>query len=533
MRSFLGICASALFSASPFFYTPERIEQTAVLTGQYDAGRTAAYLHEPILNLRNVNATTFGKVGSYQLDGLVYAQPLFVPGVVINGRRTNVLYVVTMHNSLYALDADHPGSSPLWQVSFGPSVPARWAGTCPGGELGVLGTPVIDPERSAIYLVSATPDSGAATYVHRLFALDIRNGASKFGSPMSISASFPGTGSDSQNGTVPMNETRMMQRPALLLSKGVVYAGFGGCGPDPIPYHGWLLGYKADDVQSQVAVFNTTPNSDGGSIWQSGRGLVADDNGSIYFMTGNGFGEKANGGYGETFVKLSRSGELMDSFAPGDKLSLDGYDLDLGSSGPILAPDSHLLLGGGKEGVVYALDPNHLNRSSLPAQSFQATQSCGTFAFSGCQQIHYPAYWARHGFDGRDLGGMLYVWGYGDNLRAYRYSQGSFGSAPDSEGSVIESRGGNLSISAKSPMENTAILWARSISGLHAYDARNVTSEIWNSNQNSTRDAIGSYFGLSLYTIANGRVYVPVGSKSIDVYGLLPVLYSTATADGL
>ncbi len=520
-----------VFSASPFLYFPERIELTAVLTGQYDISRTSANLHEPFLNLRNVNVTTFGKIGSYQLDGLVFAQPLFVPGVVINGRKANVLYVVTMHNSLYALDADHPGNSPLWQVSFGPSVPAKWAGTCPTGELGVLGTPVIDLERSVIYLVSATPNSGSASYVHRLFALDIRDGASKFGSPMTISASFAGTGSDSENGAVSMNETRMMQRPALLFSKGIVYAGFGSCGPDPSPYHGWVLGYNADDVQSQVAVFNTTPNSDGASIWQSGRGLVADENGSIYFMTGNGFGEKASGGYGETFVKISRSGALMDWFAPGDKLSLDNYDLDLGSSGPILAPDSHLLLGGGKEGVVYALNPNSLGQNGLPAQSLQATQSCGTFTESRCQEIHYPAYWARHGFEGGDMGGMLYVWGYGDNLRAYRYSQGSFGSVPDSQASLIESAGGNLSISAKSPTDRTAILWARSVSGLYAYDARNVTTELWNSNQKTARDAIGSYFGLSLYTIANGRVYVPVGSKRIDVYGLLPLLHNTTKPD--
>jgi hypothetical protein len=215
----------------------------------------------------------------------------------------------------------------------------------------------------------------------------------------------------------------------------------------------------------------------------------------------------------------------LDWFTPGIKPELDEYDLDLGSSGPILARDSGYLVGGGKEGVVYVVDPNALGHSGLPVQSFQGTALCGTFTLSGCQQIHFPAYWARreNRLDSGSPGSLLYVWGSNDNLRVYRYSDGAFDTSPAYAGNVIALYpGGNLTVSASEPRAQNAILWAVASSIVHAYDAANVANELWNSEQNGNRDSLGNTFGLALYTVANGKVYVPINNNTITVYGLLP-----------
>lgn len=256
-----------------------------------------------------------------------------------------------------------------------------------------------------------------------------------------------------------------------------------------------------------------TANADMGAIWQSGRGPVADSNGHVYFMTGNS-PQWDDTDFGESFVKLSHHGELLDWFTPGDKPELDAYDLDLGSSGPILTPDSNLLVGGGKEGVVYVLNPDALGKSGSPVQSFQATELCGTFTFSGCQQIHYPAYWAKSG------GSLLYVWGNNDYLRAYRSVGDRFDTLPDSQGSML-APGANLTISAHDSRAASGILWARVSSALYAYEATNVANELWDSNENVLRDGLGSTYALALFTVANGRVYVPNKSNAVVVYGLL------------
>ncbi len=249
---------------------------SAITTGQYNAARTSATQAESILSPANVNTNQFGKLASWAVDGWIFAQPLYVPGISINGTVKNVVYVATMHNTVYAFDADNLGGTPLWSVNLGPSVKAPTANGCPssaftGPELGILSTPVVDPTTNTMYAVAAQPSGGG--FIHYLHALDLSTKAEKFGGPVQIQASVSGTGYDAQNGKVTLSTASAdVQRAALLLANGTVYAAFGNCGPDQDPWHGWLVGYNASNIQSQSFAFNTTPNGGQGGIWQSGRG---------------------------------------------------------------------------------------------------------------------------------------------------------------------------------------------------------------------------------------------------------------------
>ena len=263
-----------------------------MFTHHNDNARTGQNLNESVLTLSNVNAASFGKLASYAIDGIAHASPLYVANVNIPGVGSrNVVYVATEHDSVYAFDADGLGTTPLWKVSFlGPgvtSVPNGDTGECCDimPEIGITGTPVIDPATGTLYVVAKTKE-GANTYRQRLHALDIATGAEKFGGPVLIQATVPGTGVGSSGGQLAFHQLRENQRTALLLHNGVVYMGFGSHG-DVQPYHGWLLGYNATTLQ-RVMAWVATPNGEGGGIWQSGGGLAIDSAGNFYFATGDG-----------------------------------------------------------------------------------------------------------------------------------------------------------------------------------------------------------------------------------------------------
>jgi hypothetical protein len=487
---------------------------TAIVTAQFNNSRTAANQTEKSLNTSNVNVGTFGKLFTFRVDGYVYAQPLYIPSLTINGATRNVLYVATMQNSIYAFDADNAAAAPIFHVSLGTPVPENASG-CPasntGPVLGILSTPTIDMSRGLLYVISATPN-GNGTYIHRIFALDIRTGQIRIG-PVTVNPTYPGTGTDSQNGQVFMNQVHYLQRPGLLLSQGTVYAGFGSCGPDPSPYHGWIVGYDAGTLQQKV-VYNASPNGDEDAIWQSGRGLVADSTGNVYAMTGNGsYNPPTN--LSESFLKLSPQGNLLDWFTPSDHATLDAHDLDLSSSGPILTPDTHLLVGGGKEGIVYVLNPSALGMTGGPVQQFVASATCASPTFSGCYRIHSVAYLSAGA-------SLLYVWSANDNLRSFRSSGGGHFRPAAQNSRVVGFPGSMLAVSSSSGHPRTSILWAVDPSGVvHAYDALNVATELWNSTQDASRDSLGTFSKFGQPVIADGRVYVPTFSNTVVAYGLL------------
>src|SRR5580658_969420 len=356
--------------------------QVNVLTYQYDNSRAGANLNESVLTPVNVSQNQFGKLFSFAVDGYVYGQPLYLGNVAITGKGThNVVLVATEHDSVYAFDADNGSgatAAPLWQKSF--INPAAGVTTVPYAdtncdqivpELGITGTPVIDPLSGTVYVVAMTKElaGGSASYVQRLHALDISSGGERPGSPVTIQATYPGTGEGGN--TLTFAPRNYKQRPGLLMLNGVVYAAFSShC--DIGTYHGWLMGYDAKTL-GQVSVYNNTPNGNQSSFWEGNAAPAADANSNIYLVAGNGTFDYPDGGgdLGESYIKLSSTGGLgvIDYFAPFNFGDLDSNDLDVGSAGVALIGDEagsashpHLLVGAGKEGRVYILDRDNLGK---------------------------------------------------------------------------------------------------------------------------------------------------------------------------
>lgn len=491
--------------------------QVNVLTANYNYARTNANLDERALNTVNVSPAQFGKLFTLPVDGFITAQPLYVQNVAIPGKGThNVVYVATMHNSVYAFDADAQGDS-FWRVNLGPAVPSVDYNMDDVEEIGILSTPVIDSATNTIYAVAHTKESGE--YIYRLHALDITTGAEKFGAPVVIDATVPGTSHwDSQNGQMLFLPKQHLQRTGLLLLNHIVYAGFGSHG-DISMFHGWFVGYNAANVQQQVYAFLMSPDGWGASIWQAGRGPAADDQGHIYVSTGNGsFDNAAN--FGESFVKLDNSsGHLTatDWFTPDDWSTLNDLDNDLGSCGPLLT-DSGMLIGGGKEGVIYVIDRNQMGHNQ--AGNGQIVQSFPAIGFG----IFNMAYWERPGSP------VLYLHAHNDALKAFRMTNGRFETQPFAKSSFIAgSPVDGMAISSDGNAQYSAVLWVTSAAKgirngpgtLHALSAADIGQELWNSDMNAARDSLGNLAKFVTPTVANGKVYVATFSHRLAVYGLL------------
>jgi Immunoglobulin domain len=506
-----------------------------VLEWHNDHARTGQNLQESKLTFSSVSSNTFGKLFSYPVDGFVYAQPLCLSGVTIPGRGVrNLVFVATEHDSVYAFDADDgqkDGGSWVWHVSFidpsagVTSVPTSDLGITEPSELGITGTPVIDRDSGTLYLVVHTKEvsGGVGTYPQRLHALDVVTGQEKFGGPVVINVTAPGSGSNTDgNGQVVFDTLYEFQRPGLMLLNGYVYAAFAS-GGDVGPYHGWVLGFEAQTLKCS-RIFNDTPNGYEGGIWMSGAAPAADDQGNLYCMTGNGDFDASVSDFGDSFIKLTPAGPnvlVADYFAPYNQALLNSEDGDLGSGGPMLLPDAvgstnhpHLLVGCGKEGTIYLLDRDNMGHFHAGNDS-QIVQSlpeviAGTWSS--------PAY----------FNGWVYYQGVGDTLKAFAISNGALSTAPVSQNSNSQWTypGGTPSISAQGT--NNAIVWLLQTDTfyqdapaiLHAYNATNLEQELYSSAQAGPRDQPGLAQKFSVPVIANGKVYVPSGFL-LAVYGTI------------
>ncbi len=498
-----------------------------VFTFHYDNSRTGQNLNETVLTPANVNSAQFGKLFAYALDGFSYASPVYVANVNIPGQGfRNVVYVATEHDSVYAFDADTGGGSPLWKTSFLGSgvttVPSSDTGECCdiANEIGITGTPVIDQATGTLYVVAKTKESGS--YVQRLHALDIATGAEKFGGPVVLQASVPGTGDGSSGGKVAFNALRQNQRPGLLLSNGVVYIAFASHGDNP-PWHGWVLGYNASTLQQTMA-FNATPNAYGGGIWQSGGGVSTDATGNLYFATANGAFDADGGGkdYGDTIAKLSPAGAVVDYFTPHDQAIMEANNYDLSSSGPVLLIDQpgahpHLLVAAAKTGTIYVIDRDNMGHYN-PGSDSQIVQSLVNAMPNGTEETgNYsaPVFYNS----------QVYFCAVNDVIRAFQFNNGLLSTAPTSQSFVTyPNRGGSFSISANG--STNGILWAvqdnsPSPGVLRAYNPANLAIELYNSDQAGTRDSLGLAAKFNIPTVANGKVFV-VTQNQLVVYGLLP-----------
>ncbi|MCC3767345.1 hypothetical protein [Streptomyces sp. UNOC14_S4] len=515
----------------------------SVTTQHNDNRRTGANLLEAALRPDNVGPNTFGKLFSRSVDGEIYAQPLYLAQCPVAGHGLrNVVFTATMHNSVYAFDADDPAATaPLWRTSLGPAVslPDPNIGPTPyhdiAIEVGVLSTPVIDVQRQLLYVVAFTKEQGA--YHHTLHALDLSTGGEALGGPVRIAATVPGSGAGSSHGTLTFTANRQNQRPALTLAGDRVYVAFASYG-DQDPYHGWVFAFDAGTLR-QTGVYVTTPGTERGGVWQAGQGLAADDHGNVYFMTGNGGFHEDGSELGDAVVKLTPDLALADWFSPFNNADLDRADADLGSAGPLLVPGTRLLLGGGKESKFYLLDTGamghfHAGSDSQIVQSFYVERPGGL-----SHHIHGgPVYWNFRGGGGP----WAYIWPENAFLRAYRFAGGLLQTTPVSTstttdptgnpGGSIGMPGGAMSLSALGDDPATGILWATHpyrdnanqavVAGVvRAYRATDLTQEVWNSKMNAARDDVGLYAKFAPPTVAGGKVYVPTFSKALHVYGLL------------
>ena len=485
--------------------------QVDVPTHHNDNFRTGANIRETVLTPSSVNKSGFGMLFKHPVDDQLYTQPLIATGITVGGGRHDLVFVTTVNNSVYAFDANDPeATTPVWHVNFG--TPANVHSTnfnCLdiNGQMGIIGTPAIDKKLGALYVVALTQSS--AGFTQRLHALDLATGADLPASPVVISAKA-------------FDPLLQNQRPGLMVANGMVYIGYAShC--DRGPYHGFLMAYAAKTL-AQVSVFNTTPTGGEASIWQSGQGPSADADGNVYVITGNGSWDGVRN-FSESFLKLSPKLRLLDWFTPTNHLLLDAHDADLNSSGASLIPGTHLVLGGGKEGVLYALDTRKLGHlgDEHARQHFKATSS----------HMHSLVYWAsaRHG-------PLLYVWGQRDTARVYRIDGDRLVETPLMKQDSPNRGHPGAMLSLSSNGGTNGILWAAiHASGdswhesrpgiLHAFDADDIRTELWNSLQLPERDDCGGYSKMAPPTIANGKVYLAsfgrenIGTGQLCVYGTL------------
>lgn len=480
----------------------------AVLTYHNDDARDGAFTEENTLTPSLVNSSQFGKLFSYPVDGQIYAQPLYVPRLSINGSSHNVVFAATENDSVYAFDADQQ-SPPLWQVSLGVPSPRNDAeGISP--RLGITSTPVIDTTTGTLYVL-ATTDSGPF-YLH---ALDITSGKEKLGGPVAVRASVSGTGSDSRNGTINL-EGGCYQRMGLALNPvtNQIYVGFGHCN------HGWLLAYDKTSLQ-QKAVFNDTPDGAGGGLWNGGGAPAINDlSGHVYITTGVDQDDPPSG-YNDSFLRLSSDDlSVQDFFQPDNAAYLSTNDADLGSGSPVLMPDNssstpYEVIGGGKDGRLFVV--NRSNMGSFSADSNNTIQTVQT----GVQQFDNifstPVYW----------NGFLFVHCETDVLRQFSWNNGLLSEQPIHKGQIVAyAHGATASLSANGA--NAGIVWeidnSNHSSGgaaiLRAYDATDVSKELYDSTQAGSRDRAGAALKFTVPTIAGGKVFVGT-SNELDTYGLL------------
>ncbi len=509
-----AVTVAALVMSACLVGLPQTANSVNVLTQHNDNSRTGANLNEKVLSTSSVNPTHFGKLFARTVDGEIYAQPLYVSSIYIpDSGFQNVVFVCTMHNTVYAFNADDPdASSPLWQVNLGPAVPAGDVQPCCpdiSKEIGILSTPVIDVATKTMYVVARTK-ADSDDYHQWLHALDLTTGHDKF-PPNEIVL----------DGFDPKIEN---QRTALTLSGGVVYVAWASHN-DAGPYHGWVMGFDAGTL-GLVSEWNATRTGEMGGIWQSGGGLCVDPDGSIYVITGNGDYDGVSN-FGNSFVKLRPGSNLTvsDWFTPHNYAELNEVDNDLGSANPLLIPGTGLIVGGGKEGVFYVIDRHNMGRFN-DSGDMQIVQSWK--AYGG--HLHgAPVYW--HGPSEE----LVYLWSEDDVLKAFRLTNGEFQPNPAHRGVMAVPPGmpgGILSISADGSREGSGVVWAThplfgdanksTVYGIvRAFDASDIARELWNSEQYSD-DTLGYLAKFCPPTVANGKVYIATFSNQLVVYGLLP-----------
>jgi hypothetical protein len=495
-----------------------------VPTWHYDAARTGLDASETVLKPATVSASTFMKYGIVPTDGAVDAQPLYISGLTIGGQSHNVLFLATENGTVYAWDA--LSGTHLWQAStLGSNETAADNQGCSelGSQVGITATPAIDRNYGpdgAIFVVAKTKD-GNGNYHQRLHALDLLTGAELSGSPVDIAAT---------SGASSFDPGISVERAALLVNSGIVYLSWGApCHQTTFDYSGWVMAYNEGTLE-QLSVLDVTPNGSGGGIWMSGAGPAADSNGNVFLITSTGTfdtalnasGQPKNGDYGNGYLKIESPNGAMtiyDYFEPLNGVPGSVNYADQGSGGIMLTPgianNSQFVppqaIGAGKDGNIY-----QIGSAGNVLGEYNGTTNNDLNTLTGALPngaTSSPAYFNN----------AFYYGGSSDVLREFTLSTTS-ASLTTQSASTLGTAGATPVITANGT--STPILWAldTTASGgavLHAYDATNLTTELYNSNQSGARDTIGTTDAHAVPLIANGFVYV--GTQSgLAIFGPLP-----------
>lgn len=528
------------------------------LTGVYsyhnDIGRDGANTQEYALTTANVNTSSFGKLFSCAADGAIYAQPLWVANLSVNGAQHNVVFVATQHDSLYAFDADASPCEPLWSVSLIDSAHGGTGGetSVPSGpigylvglgagditpETGVAGTPVIDPATNTLYVVSKSVDSTQTNIYQRLHAIDVTSGNEKMGSPTVIAATSPGGGDGGTSDA--FDSQQELQRAGLALVNGVIYITWSSHEDNP-PFYGWVMGYSYNGTAfTQNSVVNVAPDAGYSGIWMAGSAPAADSSNNLYLITGNGQFDITDSSaptddYGDSLLELTSNLNITSYFTPSDQLYDQVHDQDFGAGGVVVVPDlpagspiPRLVMGGGKDAAIYIL-----NRDALGGFGDNASVQ---EVYLGYEIFSTGAFWNNN----------FYIIGVNAPVTAFALDP----TVPQFNPGAVSTDtfgfpGSTPSISATGT--SNGILWAldnrASCTGearscgpavLHAHDASNVATELWNSSMVAT-DAAGNAVKFTVPTVANGKVYIGTRGNNIggdygsttvsgelDAYGLL------------
>ena len=529
-----------------------------------DNSRDGVNTREVALTPASVNTSTFGKLFSCAVDGAIYAQPLWVANLTINGTKHNVIIVATQHDSVYAFDADASPCLMLWQASLLDANHGGTAGetTVPSGtangivgtghgdikpEVGITGTPVVDPVANTIYVVSKSAVSNAPPVFQRLHALNLLDGTERAGAPTNIDNTISVAGTAEAGTTVNFNPQTENQRAGLALANGVVYVAWASH-EDADPYHGWVMGFNAS-IMGLVpnGVLNTTPNQvagfgySRGGIWMSGGAPAVDTGGNLYLSTGNGSFDADTSGsnFGDTTLKLATSSgiHVADWFTPANQINLDQIDNDHGSGGATIllnVATGNYIVAGGKEGSVFLLSQDslgHYGANSTPLDSNARQKfNVGSGIFST------GAFW-NNSFYVAPVGQAMKTYNFDPtaalfNTAVVTSSNHSFGwpgtspsiSASGTTGGIIWALDNSPYCTQQSSACGAAVLYA--------LDASDVSKELWNSSI-VAGDQAGYAVKFVVPTIANGKVYVGTrgndtgnGTSSVlgelDVYGLKP-----------
>ena len=528
---YAAVVRCSCFAVWLFLSSTVAVAQVAVTTYHNDSYRSGSNTQETVLTLSNVTMQSFGKRFTFAVQGYVYAQPLYLPGLTIGGTVHNVLFVATEHDQVYAFDVN--SGQQLWRTNFLSIAGIRYvispvsSGDVGCGdlvpEIGITGTPAMDTTTGTMYLVAKTKQydtvTHTASFYQTLHALDVKTGLDKVASHI-ISATAHGNGTGSIGGILTFDPLVEAQRSALLLlNSQVVIAWASHC--DLGNYHGYVMSFNESNLLPR-SVYVDTPNGYEGGFWGGGAGPAADAARSIYLSTGNGHFDGMTD-FGDSVLRLSwastsASITLSDYFTPWNQQTLDYNDTDFGSGGAMLLPDQpgttypHLLVQVGKEGTIDLVNRDNMGHWHSGSDS-QIVQTI-PYAIGGIWGA--PAFWNN----------TAYFGGSYDRLKAFTFDPHAEKLSYSSESPEYFNFPGSTP-SVSSNATNNGIVWiiendtyGGGNAVLRAYDATNLGTELYNSEQNPGRDRVGLAVKFTVPTIADGSVFVGAENQVV-VYGLL------------